>query len=198
MMHPRTGVETLRVIRAYRQAQEDLRGCTIQERSLAAAQLALAARKANVNVGTAASIVNEWMFKKPLPFLARSIRPGLVQVLAKARLKGIKLGVLSDYPASEKLLAMNLAHFFDVIVTSGDEEVRALKPDPRGLDLAVRRLGIEKSAALYIGDRIEIDAEAAANAGIGCVILSESRPSRSGRYTCVCGFKQLESLVSGL
>jgi HAD superfamily hydrolase (TIGR01549 family) len=165
--------------------------------SLAATQLALAAKKARVDTRTAASIVNEWMFRRPLPFLSQSIRPGLLQLMATARTRGVKLGVLSDYPVSEKLLAMNLTHAFDVIVTSQDEEVQTLKPDPKGLNLAIRRLGIEKSAVLYIGDRVLVDAEAAANAGVGCVIVGGSQPSKDSRWTRVCGFEQLEDLVCG-
>ncbi|MBO6141410.1 MAG: HAD-IA family hydrolase [Ruminococcus sp.] len=51
----------------------------------------------------------------------------------------------------------------DLII--GLDDASTPKPDPEGLDMAVRKLGVDKSEVLYIGDSY-IDAQTAQNAGV--------------------------------
>jgi FMN phosphatase YigB (HAD superfamily) len=111
------------------------------------------------------------MEHKPLVFLPRVRYPGVEEFLQVATERGWRLGVFSDYPATAKLRAMNLLRFFGVVVSAQDPEVRQFKPSPRGLEVTLRRLGAEANQAVYIADRPDIDAPAAAAAGISCVIL---------------------------
>ena len=70
----------------------------------------------------------------------------------------------SDYPAEEKLAALGLRA--EVVVSATDPEVDRLKPDPRGLEVALARLGASAEHCLLVGDRDERDGEAARRAGV--------------------------------
>jgi phosphoglycolate phosphatase/pyrophosphatase PpaX len=59
--------------------------------------------------------------------------------------------------------ALDALEPFDVLVF--DDDVRAPKPDPHGLEIAVRALEVEPGRALYVGDTLS-DMEAARSAGL--------------------------------
>jgi|RhiMetdeSRZDD1v2_1073273.scaffolds.fasta_scaffold102210_3 putative hydrolase of the HAD superfamily len=169
--NPAGALSTVRLLRAYRTAQESLRGLPLIDGDLATVQLRLACKCANVKPEVVTSTVVRWMEREPLRFLSRSLRDGVMEFLKAAVDQGLRLGVVSDYPAVAKLQAMGMAHFFDVIVTAQDPEVQAFKPNPRGLKVALERLGVTKHEAVYIGDRPDVDVSTASSAGLACVIM---------------------------
>jgi HAD superfamily hydrolase (TIGR01549 family) len=74
---------------------------------------------------------------------------------------------VSDYPAQAKLEAMGIAHFFDVVIASGEStEPLRLKPWPDGYLLAAETLRVSPKDCLVIGDRLDADGHAARQAGM--------------------------------
>src|SRR4029079_4415064 len=55
------------------------------------------------------AIVSEWMETRPLRYLRGCLFSGVPQLFAGLRRTGKKIGIFSDYPATEKLAAMGLA-----------------------------------------------------------------------------------------
>jgi len=163
---PAQGLFTFQALYAYRKAQELLRKIPPESGDIASAQLLLAAARVGVSAETIAPCVARWMEQEPLPFLASSIRKGILELLQQAKRCGLRLAALSDYPAQQKLVAMGLASFFDVVVTAQDPEVQRFKPDPQGLQITLRRLEVGNDEAVYIGDRADVDGAAAVRAGI--------------------------------
>lgn len=102
----------------------------------------------------------------PLDLMAGARTPGLMEFLATAKNRGQRIGAVSDYPAQAKLTALGVRDFFDVVVCAQDGGVQALKPEPAGILLALKQLGVTPDAAVYIGDRPEVDGEAARRAGV--------------------------------
>lgn len=102
----------------------------------------------------------------PLDLLADARTPGLIEFLTAARNSGQRIGAVSDYPAQAKLTALGVRDLFDVVVCAQDAGVQALKPEPAGILLALQQLGVTPDAAVYIGDRPEVDGEAARRAGV--------------------------------
>lgn len=168
---PVQGWSTLMALRAYRGAQERLRSSAAVCRDLAAEQLAFASRQTGVPVRRLREDVERWMEREPLAIVAQSRRRGIVDVLQAARSRGLKLAVFSDYPASAKVMALELDAFFDVIVSAQDPDVLRFKPDPRGLEVTLHRLGVAPSRAIYVGDRPSVDGAAARRAGMPCLIV---------------------------
>lgn len=176
---PLEGLRTLRALQSYRRAQEHLReSADAVDSNLAVAQLMVACRDCGLDRQTLASLVNHWMDQKPLDLLIAARREGVIELLDLGRKRGWKLAVLSDYPADQKLEAMGIREYFDAVVCAQDPRIGRFKPDPRGLLETLGRIGVAAGEALYIGDRVEVDGEAAARAGMACAVINA--PSGGG------------------
>lgn len=116
------------------------------------------------------AIVNEWIEQRPLPYLISCRIPGLTELFTGLKRSGKIIGVFSDYPAHQKLVALDLAA--DYIVSAQDDCIRLLKPHPKGLELLMSEAGLTAAQTLLIGDRTERDGIAAHRAGIQCLIRS--------------------------
>jgi HAD superfamily hydrolase (TIGR01509 family) len=126
--------------------------------------------------------VKEWIERRPLPLVAKAIYPGLVPFLAKAAQHGLKLAVASDYPAEDKLRALGIEAYFCCVVSPSDPRVRRFKPAPDGILAVLAELAVDPSHAIYIGDRPDVDAEAARRAGTACAILGRAARSVPGGW----------------
>jgi FMN phosphatase YigB (HAD superfamily) len=143
-----------------------------------------------------ARIVARWMDEEPLPLLERFVEPALRTLLAAARDRGLRLGVLSDYPPTAKLSAMQLTEYFDVVVSAQDAAVNRFKPHPSGLVEALRRLGAQPDQALYVGDRHDVDGPVARTLGVPCVIVGRrGSPSASDGWIPVTDYTQLHAML---
>jgi HAD superfamily hydrolase (TIGR01509 family) len=194
LVRPWVGFSTFRILQAYRRAQEHLRETPV-EGDLAMAQLQWACRRAGAPEEVVRSLVARWMEEAPLPLLSRFMDPALPGLLQAAQQRGVRLGVFSDYPAAQKLGALGLSDFFEVVLTAQDPAVNRFKPDPSGLREALRRLKTEGAEALYVGDRA-IDAAAAEAAGVPCVILGPRKNGGSARsFTEVASYSELHAIL---
>ena len=92
------------------------------------------------------------------------------RALELLRERNCKIGLISNTGKTPGhvlrllLKEMNLLDYFDDFIFS--DEVGFLKPDPIVFDLAVRKLGVQKKDAVYIGNSKVTDYDAATHAGI--------------------------------
>ncbi len=185
-----------RALGAYRRAQEQLRAeASDGAETLGRAQLIAAGRTANMPLPELESLVNEWMFQRPLKYLRLLRAPGLASLLEWLAACGIRTGVLSDYPAAAKLTALQLADHFSLVLSSADPDIRRLKPHPRGFLRACDRWRLHPRDVLVVGDRPDVDAAGAAAAGMPCVIISRTRADASSTYLRVSSFKRLHRVL---
>lgn len=87
-------------------------------------------------------------------------------VRAIARL-GLRLGVVTngiDRVQRRRLKASPLAEWFPVVVTS--ERAGFTKPDPRIMEIALKRLRVRPDEAIYVGDDPHVDGLAANRAAV--------------------------------
>jgi HAD superfamily hydrolase (TIGR01509 family) len=92
--------------------------------------------------------------------------PGVTTLLERLSRRRLAMAVVSSRrrAALEKgLVDTGLRRHFRLVV--GLEDVERPKPSPEGLLLALRRLGVEPSGAVFIGDT-ELDVEAGQRAGV--------------------------------
>jgi HAD superfamily hydrolase (TIGR01509 family) len=171
--YPARGLRDMRLLRAYRKAQESLR--TLPD-ARASDQLRMSCEKSGEEAEVAEACIGRWMNDEPLGAIRRFMRKDVTSFLRQARESGIKLGVVSDYPASAKLSAMGILEHFDTIVFAQQEDVGRFKPAPDGLLAAAKRLGVSAEQTWYVGDRVDVDGEAARRAGMHCVIIGDSVP----------------------
>ena len=206
LTRPFSAVKTWRGLSAYRHAQEALRGTERAgqagkagrgtegtENAEIDAQLNLAAVRCGIPSATLKPIVQEWMFRRPLKHMRACRAAGVVQLLTFLADAGLELGVLSDYPAQDKLAALGVDRFFPTVLCTTDPQIGAFKPDPRGFLEASRRWGIAPAEVLVVGDRLDADAAGAAAAGMPCVIVGRSVRAESAPEG-VLVFSSLERL----
>ena len=96
-----------------------------------------------------------------------------------------KIGIVTTkfhYRIEAILNKFGVYEFVDVIV--GGEDVTREKPDPEGLLNAIDALGADKNETLYVGDSL-VDAQTAANAGVGFAAVLTGTTSDFSQYDSV-------------
>lgn len=114
--------------------------------------------------------------------------PGAVDALQQVKARGLRSGICSNKPRvfTERLLEhLQIASLIDVVV--GPEDAAHPKPAPEMLLLALAKLGVAPTAALYVGDMV-VDVQTARAAGVRVWVvptgsdtwqsLEDSRPDR--------------------
>ena len=137
-------------------------------------------------------MVREWMFLRPLPYLTLCRYPGVLEIFSLLKIRGIPVAIFSDYPANEKIKALGIGKP-DVIVCATDSEVDRLKPHPKGLIVAAKKLKVNINQCLYIGDRDDKDGQCARRAGMPYLILNRNKRTRNAD-----GFGSFEELAECL
>jgi HAD superfamily hydrolase (TIGR01549 family) len=131
-------------------------------------QLDRAARALHVDRDKLERDVRSWMIARPSRYLRWFRRSALLAEIREFKANGGRTGLVSDYPAREKLGALGARELFEVVVASGESPwPRRLKPDPDGYLRAAQALGVPPANCLVIGDRRDADGEAARKAGMG-------------------------------
>ena len=94
------------------------------------------------------------------------VYPGIRQVLSTIRARGLLLGLVTGKSRRSWEITRAVAEElepFDALVF--DDDVRAPKPDPHGLELALHAMDVPADAAVYVGDT-RSDMAAARAAGL--------------------------------
>ncbi len=92
--------------------------------------------------------------------------PGVKEMLVNLREKGYRIGIVTTkfaYRVRNIMKKFDAEELLDVVIGVGD--VTKVKPDPEGVLLAVKQLGVKVEDALYVGDSY-VDAKAAEAAGM--------------------------------
>jgi HAD superfamily hydrolase (TIGR01509 family) len=207
-LHPREAVATFRILWSYRAAHEQLRNDQLQSNRLRTddstepvggmlgeRQLVLTARRSGYPVAVVKRAIEKWIERSPLDLMLATRWPGVVECLQQLRGAGMRIGALSDYPATAKLTAMGLSALFDLVACAQDSDVGRLKPDPAGLRLVLARLDVPADQAVYVGDRPELDAVVASAAGMRCYIIDRVGSHGSG-WTGVRDYGELRRLLA--
>ncbi len=95
----------------------------------------------------------------------------VVPALTALKGKGLTLGLISniDRDITSLLDETGLPSLLDVVVTS--QESGFNKPQPEIFQEALRRVGVQASEAIYVGDQYQVDVGGATGAGMKGVLL---------------------------
>ncbi|WP_424188736.1 HAD family hydrolase [Actinokineospora sp. G85] len=106
------------------------------------------------------------------------------------RAAGLRLGAVTNAsgPQRARLADLGLDRFFDAVVSPA--ATGAAKPDPVIFHAACDQLGAAPASTLHIGDRLDLDAHAARDAGLHGVWLD-----RTGEHSQAAGVPVLDSLA---
>lgn len=120
--------------------------------------------------------------------------------LRHLHLHGLRIAVITNAPCHyqhDKINAVGLTESFDTIVTSG--EVGVAKPDPRIFHTACARLNLPPGMVAHVGDRLDIDAVAATQAGLRGIWLNRNgthQPHPAG-IAMIDSLEALPGLLAG-
>ncbi len=107
------------------------------------------------------------------------------------------LGVISNgssMPQRRKLAAVGILDRFAVVVIS--EDIGVAKPHPRIFKAACQAVGVSPSACVYVGDRLDVDALGACEAGLRGVWLDRHGEGHGpSSITAITQLTQLLPLV---
>jgi len=159
-------LNAIRVVSAYRRIRERLAAEEVVD--FDRVLVAETAKATSMSPERVHALVSEWIEKRPLRYLKSCLFSGVPQLFAGLQRAGKKIGIFSDYPATEKLAAMGLAAHH-VIAAS---DVGLLKPHARGLQSLMAAAGTSAREVLFIGDRADRDGAAGRRAGVRTLIRS--------------------------
>ena len=143
LLSPLKGPRTIKALRAFRAAREELRALGDSSPSLEDAQYAEPAQQLGVDPAVVRAAVTDWMLERPLPHLFSAGRTALRPILAALKGWDLPIGVFSDYPADAKLAALGVDDL--------------LRPMVRAL---VRRAGSTEGEAIPVAHSLRELAEA--------------------------------------
>jgi phosphoglycolate phosphatase len=107
-----------------------------------------------------------------------TVRPDVKDLLHEINQKGVRRALVSNVGSqslSSALSRLGLDGHFEVTVSRN--LVNHPKPNPEGINLALKSLGIEREKAVFVGDSLD-DVNAAKNAGLRVIIISEGENLR--------------------
>jgi FMN phosphatase YigB (HAD superfamily) len=134
-------------------------------------QARLLARESGVSAEEAVRFMETGIYRGWEPIFSR-VRPyeGLRETLLEFRSRGLKLGVLSDFPAEDKLRRLGLGDYWDAVICS--ERIGYLKPAREPFDALAVKLGCPAGRILYVGNNRSYDVGGAKAAGFRTAIVS--------------------------
>ncbi|GLZ41698.1 HAD family hydrolase [Actinokineospora sp. NBRC 105648] len=110
--------------------------------------------------------------------------PDALPCLDWLRAAGFKIAAVTNASRPHqrgRLATLGLARFFDAVVSAG--ELGAAKPDPVIFHTACEQLGVEPDHAAHVGDRLDLDAQGARDAGLHGIWLDRTHtgdPEQAG------------------
>lgn len=171
------GAGELKTVLTYRKLREQCKGAKTPDRQL----VEQIAQKKKTEPQEEKQIIEKWLYLLPLQVIGRCCDHKLTKMVISWKRAGKKVVIYSDYPAEDKSRVLGLS---DIPCYDGTApSIDVLKPNPKGIEVILREMGVtDKSRAVMIGDRQSRDGEAAARAGIDCLILKKYALLRKKQY----------------
>ena len=107
--------------------------------------------------------------------------PYVRETLDVFRKKGIKMGLLSDFPPETKLKNLKIDGYWDTVICS--EITGRLKPDPASFLEMAGKMGTAPEKTLYVGNSVSYDVAGAARAGMKTALIRPGILHRARRKT---------------
>lgn len=131
------------------------------------------AQRRHVQKAHVCEVIDQWLFKRPLPLIAKCAYDDVLQFMKKVTDNSGMVAVYSDYPAEDKLRALGVTPTF--VFSAEDEGIGELKPSRKAMHHILDRLDVSADSCIYVGDRDSRDRCSAEYAGIKYFDISEFR-----------------------
>jgi putative hydrolase of the HAD superfamily len=188
-------LKAIKVISSFRKALEEIRKDNKEHGNVSEMQIDMTCKMTGESKEKITAIVDYWIYKKPLGLIPFCKRGGLNDVFTWLKKKEIRIGVFSDYPCHEKCKAMGVYDYIDGFVSSVDNDVNAFKPNKKGFLKIAEKLKLDTENILFIGDRVALDLEGAANVGMQTFLLPKKIFSPSGTHPSSLSLKGARKFI---
>ena len=133
-------------------------------------QARLLAERLKITPKEAKEQINSFCYEGLKPYFdSISPYPHLYDTILAFKNAGLKIAVMSDFPPSQKGEIWGIRSLCDVCM--GSEESGALKPSIYPFGILARKLELEPSQILYVGNSVKYDIKGANNAGMKSALL---------------------------
>ncbi|MBQ9048609.1 MAG: HAD family hydrolase [Solobacterium sp.] len=173
------GIRDIRIISVFRKLREQWDSSTPMDDAVLYRQTA---GKTGASAEETEQVIRKWMFEVPMHAVATSADKELALVIDKLLADGRHVCIYSDYETEGKCAAL---HIPDAVrqYYCGKGAITTMKPNPAGiLEVLKQYPDIPADKAVMVGDRMDRDGEAAAQAGIAGIILGKFRLQRENAY----------------
>jgi len=157
------------LVMAFSQVRKDLRKIENIE-DFRTVQSRLMAEKLGLSEEETGRTIENIIYKKWENIFKR-VRPyrGLQDAVEALKARGLKLGILSDFPVGNKLNYFKVDGHWDVAMSS--EETGYLKPHSKPFLTLAEKLGCKPEEVIYVGNSYEYDVKGASSAGMKTVYV---------------------------
>ncbi|HRE41763.1 MAG TPA: HAD family hydrolase [Ignavibacteria bacterium] len=193
---PVKSYKDLKLVSEYRKNHEILR-LTPDVINKYETQIQRTAEKFNLSRDDAFKIIYDWIHIKPLPFIKRTQRNGLLDLLNWLKSKNIKTGLLSDYPCENKAEVLGIKNLVDLIKSSTDEDIDVFKPESKGILKMAELLNVNPKEMIYVGDRYKIDIMGAEKANVIPVLINSKKYGNKYTIRELSEIKEIVEEING-
>lgn len=174
LCHP-LHIKDIFIIKRYRSVREHWDTLAIDDSdnssSIEELQYTYVAQQMNTSPSHVKELVLYWLHTQPLSLIVKYRDRKLIELIMALQEKGTTIAVYSDYPATDKLMALNISS--DYVFCAFDEEINCMKPDPKAMYTIMEKLNEAPENILMVGDRYSKDGLAAKNVDIDYLILTK-------------------------
>ncbi len=104
---------------------------------------------------------------------------GVLEALQFLKVRGVRISCVTngrDFFQRNKIKALGLDKYFEVIVTSGELSIK--KPDPYIFETAIKKLGATYDQAVFIGDNLKADMIPSKSLGMSTIWVNRSAETK--------------------
>jgi putative hydrolase of the HAD superfamily len=157
-------------------------------------QAEIVSSKLKITVSSARALIEDVIYRKwPRYFVGIKPFPHVRETIGLFKSRGLKLGILSDYPIGLKLKYLDLEDLWDYCESS--ETVNHLKPHAEPFNHMKTMLGVSPEQILYVGDRYSIDIVGAKRVGMKAAHFTKKKIPGSIADITFSDYKQFYDLV---
>ena len=188
LQHPRLSA-------AFRHLRHDVRAIGGVE-DLHLAQVSLCAGYMRIPAERAQELLETHIYGTYMKMLSKAKPyPKVEPLLSDLKNRGLKLGVITDYPVGAKLSALGFDRYWDVAVSA--DTMGHLKPEPDAFLLAADELKIAPEQIIYVGNEYKYDIIGARRAGMKTAHLAQKAVPDSVADITFSDFDDLRRYILG-
>ena len=186
----------LSLVMAFSQVRKDIRKIDKVDH-FKELQAGMMAEKLKISPEETAKIIDTIIYGK-WEKIFRRVKPfrGLGPALEDLKARGLKLGVMSDFPVGNKLNYFRVDGHWDVTMSS--EDTGYLKPHKAPFLALAEKLGCAPEEVIYVGNSHEYDIKGASAAGMKTVYIHSRGKTVPEADLTICNYKNFTRKIEFL